>query len=757
MAKKKTKPTDTLQSWLDDIKAYEREFKRWENRVQKILHRYKDDKRGTAENDRAKFNILWSNVQTLSAATFSKLPKPDVSRRFRDNDPVGRVASLILERALDYHIQHYSEYRMALRADVLDRFLGGRGVAWVRYQPHFKAAQEGTPVSGSEITDDADEGQEELDYECASVDYVHWKDFGHSVARTWEEVNRVWRVVYMTEDALRERFGDEVAKTVPMDASPKEITGQDGFASKIGDAVKRAAIFEGWDKAEKKAYWFSKSSKGFLDVRDDPLELEEFFPCPRPLFSTLTNDSLVPVPDFTLYQDQANELDVLADRKDGLIKALQVKGVYDASAGVEIARIFTEGENNSLLPVKNWAAFAEKNGLQGAINLVDIKPIAEALVRVIETERSVKEDVYEITGISDIVRGQTQASETATAQQIKGQYASLRLRAYQEQVAQFATELLQLMAQIICAKFSPETILAISAADQLSEQDKQLIQPALELLIGPERMADPAAEPGPNPLRSFRVEVNADTLVYLDEQAEKEARVEFLTATGTFLQQMTEVLMATPPEAKGPVVGLLMEMLKYGVTGFKVGKNIEGAFDETADRLKQLANQPPPPPQEPPEVQVEKIKAQMEDQKSQREDAREREKMQAELQFKAAEHAQNMQFEREKHAQTMEQQSQHFQAQLQAKSAIDHASLQSKHEIEKDKVAAAQKPTTNVQVDGNKEIAKMAEMVGGAMQAVAESQERIAEMMGQFKETAEKLAKPRKVIRGSDGLVAGVE
>jgi len=754
---KKQKNTNSLQSWLDDIKAYEREFKRWENRVQKILHRYKDDKRGTAENDRAKFNILWSNVQTLSAATFSKLPKPDVSRRFRDNDPVGRVASLILERALDYHIQHYSEYRMALKGDVLDRFLGGRGVAWVRYQPHFKAAQEGTSISGAQVTADVDEGQEELDYECASVDYVHWKDFGHSVARTWEEVNRVWRVVYMTEDALKERFGDEVSKTVPMDASPKEVTGQDGYVSKIGDAVKRAAIYEGWDKAEKKAYWFSKASKGFLDVRDDPLELEEFFPCPRPLFSTLTNDSLVPVPDFTLYQDQANELDVLADRKDGLIKALQVKGVYDASAGVEIARIFTEGENNSLLPVKNWAAFAEKNGLQGAINLIDIKPIAEALGHVIESERSVKEDIYEITGISDIVRGQTQASETATAQQIKGQYASLRLKAYQEQVAQFATELLQLMAQIICAKFSPDTILAISAADQLSEQDKQLIQPALELLIGPERMADPAADPGPNPLRSFRVEVNADTLVYLDEQAEKEARVEFLTATGTFLQQMTEVMMATPPDAKGPVVGLLMEMLKYGVTGFKVGKNIEGAFDETADRLKQLANQPPQPPQEPPEVQVEKIKAGIEDQKSQREDARERERMQAELQFKAAEHQQNMQFEREKHAQTMEQQSQHFQAQLQAKSAIDHASLQSKHEIEKDKVAASQKPATTVQMDGNGEIAKMAEMVGGAMQAVAESQERIAEMMEKFKETAEKLAKPRKIIRGSDGLVAGVE
>jgi hypothetical protein len=49
------------------------------------------------------------------------------------------------------------------------------------------------------------------------------------------------------------------------------------------------------------------------------------------LFATLTTDSLIPVPDFTLYQDQAETLDVLATRIDGLVRALQVRGVYDAS------------------------------------------------------------------------------------------------------------------------------------------------------------------------------------------------------------------------------------------------------------------------------------------------------------------------------------------------------------------------------------------------------------------------------------------
>ncbi len=87
----------------------------------------------------------------------------------------------------------------------------------------------------------------------------------------------------------------------------------------------------------------------------------------------MNTDSLEPVPDFVLYQDQAKQLDTLADRIDGFINALKVRGVYDAYEP-SLARLFSEGENNTLIPVKNWAAFAEKQGMKGAIDLVDITP-----------------------------------------------------------------------------------------------------------------------------------------------------------------------------------------------------------------------------------------------------------------------------------------------------------------------------------------------------------------------------------------------
>ena len=128
--RKSEKAASEVDKWLGIIKAYEREFGPWEKRVDKILTRYRDEKRQeTTEKTSSRFNILWANVQTLVPATFARLPQPDVSRRFSDRDPVGRVAAMILERALDFEVQHYRDYRATMNQAVKDRFLGGRGTA----------------------------------------------------------------------------------------------------------------------------------------------------------------------------------------------------------------------------------------------------------------------------------------------------------------------------------------------------------------------------------------------------------------------------------------------------------------------------------------------------------------------------------------------------------------------------------------------------------------------------------------------------
>jgi hypothetical protein len=561
-----------LNKYLRIIGAYDNEFAKWTARTKKIIKRYRDDTRGQTMNESAKFNILWSNIQTLRPTVYSKLPKADISRRFGDNDPVGRVAGQLIERAIDFEIEHYPDYRSTMSYCVEDRFLGGRGTAWVRYEPHV--APIGIEDDGLSITPNIEQGEgappnlERIEYECAPVDYVHWRDFGHAQARTWEEVTCVWRWVYMTREALEERFGEDVARRIPLDQGPEPLNAY----NESKRSYNRAKICELWDKETEKVYWFSKGMGQFIDVRDDPLGLEGFFPCPKPLYATTTSDTLVPVPDFVLYQDQAMELDILSDRIDGLVKALRVRGVYDASQPA-LQRLMTEGDNNALIPVDKWMAFSEKGGLKGSIDLLPLDTLANALLNCYRAREDIKSQIYEITGISDIIRGASYASETATAQQIKGQYAGLRLRSMQEDVALFASELIRLKAQVMCLKYQPETILAYAAANQMSPADQQLIPQALELLRD-------------KPLRNFRVDIAADSLVQMDEAQNRQDRLQFLQAFGGFLAQALPVGQAAPE-----MVPMMMELLRFGMQAFKAARPIEGQIDQTLQMLQQSAMQ----------------------------------------------------------------------------------------------------------------------------------------------------------------------
>jgi hypothetical protein len=451
----------------------------------------------------------------------------------------------------------------------------------------------------------------------------------------------------MSRPALVERFGEELGYKIPLDTKPAD----DKNSYKPTDGVYEAVIYEIWDKETGKVLWISKSLGKIIDERDDPLQLENFFPCPKPLYSTLTTDSLEPIPDFVIYQDQARELDTLCDRIDGLINALKVRGVYDASSS-ELQRLFSEGENNTLIPVDNWMAFAEKQGMKGAIDLVDITPFAQALAQCYQAMEQVKGQIYELMGIADIQRGQTDPNETLGAQIIKSNNASGRLKTMQHAVVDFATTILSIKAQIICNHFTDETLIQISGAMQLSDQDKQLIPQAIALL------RDQAS-------KNFRIEVTSDSMIYQDEQQEKQDRVAFLAAVGQYLQMAMPAAQAAPE-----LVPMLVEMLKFGVTAFKAGKQLEGIIDETADKLretaKQQAQQPPQPPVELQKVQMEqqaemqklqmqaqieqaKIRGQMELEKAkqeyqaqenqlkfQLEDQRNREEKQMELQLEQA-------------------------------------------------------------------------------------------------------------------------
>jgi len=561
---------DSSEVWLAEIQSYRKEFDSWGSRGDAIVKRYRDERGSSQLKSERRYNILWSNIQTLRPAVFSKTPKPNVSRRFSDKDDVSRCASRILERSLLYEVEQYTDFFTSVRGSVIDRLLPGRGTVWVRYEPEFGTIQqeytssmpmgemEGqmSDVAEGEFQITSTEEVEIVTHECCPTDYVFWKDFAHSPARTWGEVTWVARRAYLSYDEGVERFGKIFANVPKTSVSQAEETDN--------NIRKKAAVWEVWDKESKKVIWVAEKFPFILDKRDDPLELDGFFPCPEPLYATLTTDTLVPVPDYAQYQNQATEMDDLTDRIYRLQEALKVVGVYDASTP-ELAKLL-KSEDNTLVPVKDWAALVEKGGLANGVQFVPVQDIASVLMEMYKARESVKQIIYEITGISDIIRGASVASETATAQAIKSQFASLRLNDMRDDVERFCRDILRIKAEIICTKYQPDVLKAISGIDKT--EDAQFADAAIQLLKD-------------DSMREYSIDIETESLVKPDKTAEQQNRVMFLQTAGTFLQQAIQAGQQVPELS--PLLG---EMLMFGIRGFKTARPIEAAFEQAMQKLQ---------------------------------------------------------------------------------------------------------------------------------------------------------------------------
>lgn len=559
---------DELLKWVECAR---KPYEDWEAQGKTIIQRYAQEsalgQNGQPASPDA-FNILWSNVETLKPALYSRMPLPAIERRFGDSDPVARTACMILERAAKYEIECYPDFNSAMQAVVLDRLLPGRGVAWVRYDPTFKEVE---AQGEATITDDAPEEApgtvEVIDYERSPIDYIHWQDFFVDAVRTWEEVNRVARRVLMKKDAGKKRFGKKFVDAA-FDAKPDSIDAELRKALDTEEGF--AEVYEIWDKADGKVYWVAKGLDVLLDEADDPLKIEGFFPCPKPLFATTTNESLVPTPDFAQYVAQAAELDEITERINSLTQSLKVIGVYAAEEKGVMGQMFDGGTEPKMIPVDSWAAFADKGGIKGMIDWFPVDMVVNVLQSLYVARDQLKQTIYELTGISDIVRGASVATETATAQQIKGKYANMRLSASQQDVAQFAQDLIRIKVNIMAAKYSPQTLIDQSGIMETDDADKA--EQAMALIKSGKFL-------------SFRVSVNADDLSEMRQMQVKQDRNEFLTAVGGYMSQV-QGLLAQAPE----LTQLAGRLLMYGIQSFPQARELEGSF-ETAMQQFFEANQ----------------------------------------------------------------------------------------------------------------------------------------------------------------------
>ncbi len=544
----------------------------------------------------------------------------------------------------------------------------------------------------------------------------------------------------------------EEAKFTNVTAIPLNWAPDTGSKRQIPESLKKAEVWEIWNKDDRKVYWICEGYGAKpLDVRDDPLKLEGFFPTPRPLLATTTNGTIVPVPDYTEYQDQADQLDELTGRIAMVTKAVKVAGLYPADER-EIARLFNEGTENQLIPVTNWAAFMDKGGLEKSVMLIPTEKIAAVLRELIESRAIVKNDLYEITGIADIIRGSTQANETATAQRIKGQYATMRLSDKQQEVARFVRDILRMMGEIMCEHFSPDTLLLMSDYDQSDDPGPE----------GMQKVAQAIALLKNDKVRGFRIEIEDESTIAQDAEAEKTARVEFIKAVGVFIKEAVAATQMVPE--LGPLLG---KMLLFAVRGFKVGRDMETSIEDALQQLQQAqkaaAQQPKPPSPDEVKAQAEAQKAQADLQMSTQQSEVDAMKVQADMAIKL----------KEMEAKEADAQRQHefAMADLELK-ARKQDSEDRRMRMEEPRIQAeTEKATADAEVSGlqkekaefeNKQISadmseRLAQIEGGLMEVASTTAQSIQQSHEALITAMKSLGGPKKIIRGPDGRAMGVE
>ena len=281
---------DSAKAWLNLLKESEDAFEEWNNRCDNIDKQYANLMRLADMQRDKEFQMFWANQEVMKPAIYAKPPVPVVVPKFKDRRPVYQAASELMERVcvVAFDLTRINDLMLLVRDDLA---LSDRGVAWCRYE------------SGK--------GDSYYDHEKVCIDFKSRRDFLHSVSRNWREVTWVAAASYLTRSEARKRFYDYSGDCYQdaeyrIDKEAEEIGG--------ADRRERAKFWEIWDKGSRRVCWVSEGCDDILDEDDAHLDLQNFFPCPKPAYGTVQRGSLVPVPDVLQYRDQLEEVNLLTGR-----------------------------------------------------------------------------------------------------------------------------------------------------------------------------------------------------------------------------------------------------------------------------------------------------------------------------------------------------------------------------------------------------------------------------------------------------------
>lgn len=555
---------DEVKHYAAERVEFEKQAREWRATAKRYTERYRNDGDSAKKNHR--YSILWANTEILKASTFNRVPKPDVSRRWQMPDDQGQEVAqrtaIVMEKALQFGADDKKRFARPINQSNQDAWIGGLG------QIRVKVEQKLQPF---------DDGSERSVDQRAPLDYVYWDSFRWSPARTW---NDVWWVEYdhlMTRDDMRanpatREHANDIPLTVTVSAGHVSARTDDKDHSEPPSSIGRALIRERWDKRREKRIWLADGWKNVLLKEDPPASFDGFFDCPEPLVYFRTNDIYMPLPHYGFYEALAIELDDVTERLAGLTSMAKACGAYD--------QVMKEFNDIADLPDGVFIPLSQGAGSDKAIKdkvfLWPVDMVVTAIVQLSARQAQLRQIIDDVTGISDIIRGQTSPSETLGAQQLKAQFGDFRLSSPQDEMQRFVEDAVKLQGEVTAEVFEQDTLARISG----EQVDGEMME-----LMRDEQM------------RSYRVSVSLDELVQPDEEAQKQRGIEYLGAMQSFFAEALPTIQAFPQMA--PLIGA---MVKFANRLFNAGRELEEQVDETMDALAQQASQPQEPPGPSPDV-----------------------------------------------------------------------------------------------------------------------------------------------------------
>ena len=643
--------------WQKELDAAQKRVKKFHTVGDKVVKRYTGVSDDSDMFKTSRLNLFHSNTKTLMSMLYGNLPKVDVSRRYADsNDDGARVAAEIMERLLNLDVQENGkEYDTVLRSTLEDRLLPGLGCARLRYEVETEVVQQQDPTTGQMIE------VEQVAHEAAPIDYYYWKDVLWGWGRNFSTLPWIAFKNELSKDAAEKRFGEDACKDLQFrQHSPYGDNDNGGGSDEDKDVIKKADIWEIWDKDSRKVFWWSKGCDKVLDIKDDPLGLKGFFPCPPFFLANPTTTNYMPTADFKLSEDLYNQIDLLETRITKITEAVKVVGVYDKSS-TGVKEMMSDATENQLIPVENWAMFGEKGGLQGQIDWLPVQEIAKTLNELVQQRAQQIALLQQVSGMADVMRGGLDNQYEGVGQtNTKAKFGSARIQALQDEFAQFAGDLMQLKGEIIEKHFDPQTI--VQKSNIAHSMDAEEVEQALQIIKDPKI--------------AFRIAIRPESVAMVDFAQLQSERTDFMGALSMFLQSagpMMEKDKATTP--------YLLKLLQWTMAGFKGASEIEGVMDKAIEASLEQAKQPPPPD---PALAAEQAKQQSE---------------MAKIQAKAQADIQTRNADLQADLQTIQAQSQADLMKIQAEATADSA------EIEAKMIATIQTEMANAQANSEQQIA----------------------------------------------------